>query len=246
MPLHQTRLAARRNAGPYLRVREVAGLRHLENLSFRSLDNTRISPEMYRLAIELAKAATGSQEAESALQEADVVGHQPGAGRGVGQPRACRVGVRYAQMPKRGLGLMLYMFRPTLCRWHAYLPCATTHMPCCVPPPLCSTLRTTCVQIEAYNLQTFMRDANVTGPNPGLASLIDMVAELVLPAMELRPAWREATLREVRVDRSVCISVRGDCWSLPFAAITLCHDMSFKSRFPHSSVSNCGGPTACH
>ncbi|GFR40315.1 hypothetical protein Agub_g851, partial [Astrephomene gubernaculifera] len=108
-----------RNAGPYLRVQKVPGIRHLENLSFRTLDGSRISPEMYRLAIQLAQAAGGGGDAEEALDKRE--------------------------------------------------------------------------KIESYDLEAFMRDAHLAGPpaTPGLASLIDIVAELVAPNLELRPHWAE-------------------------------------------------------
>ncbi|GLI70134.1 hypothetical protein VaNZ11_014942 [Volvox africanus] len=114
-----------RNAGPYLRVLKVPGIRHLENLSFRTLDNTRISPEMYRLAIQLAQAAAGGGDAEEALEKRD--------------------------------------------------------------------------KIECYDLEAFMNDVGMTGPSPGLASLIDIVAELVCPNLELRPHWAELTSLQVYV-----------------------------------------------
>ncbi|KAG2488784.1 hypothetical protein HYH03_012781 [Edaphochlamys debaryana] len=114
-----------RNAGPYLRVRQVPGIRHLENLAFRTLDATRISPEQYRLAIQLAQAAAGVGEAEAALEERD--------------------------------------------------------------------------KIEAYDLEKFMADAGLAGPpaTPGLASFIDIVAELVAPGLELRPPWHELDAKQV-------------------------------------------------
>ncbi|PNH03332.1 Transcription elongation factor spt-6, partial [Tetrabaena socialis] len=114
-----------RNAGPYLRVRHVPGIRHLENLSFRTLDNSRISPEMYRLAIQLATQASGLGEAEAALEERE--------------------------------------------------------------------------KIESYDLEVFMREAGLAGPpaTPGLATLIDIVAELVCPGLELRPPWAELTPLQV-------------------------------------------------
>ncbi|KAG2429563.1 hypothetical protein HXX76_010798 [Chlamydomonas incerta] len=114
-----------RNCGAYLRVRQVPGIRHLENLSFRTLDNSRISPEHYRIAIQLAQAATGVGEAEAALEERD--------------------------------------------------------------------------KIESFDLERFMADAAAEGkPLPvGLPTLIDIVAELVCPAMELRPAWQEISARQV-------------------------------------------------
>ncbi|GLC44284.1 hypothetical protein PLESTB_000760900 [Pleodorina starrii] len=112
-----------RNAGPYLRVLKVPGVRHLENLSFRTLDNTRISPEMYRLAIQLAQAAAGGGDAEEALEKRD--------------------------------------------------------------------------KIECYDLEAFMNDIGLTGPSPGLASLIDIVAELVCPNLELRPPWPELNTLQV-------------------------------------------------
>ncbi|KAG2438290.1 hypothetical protein HYH02_010988 [Chlamydomonas schloesseri] len=114
-----------RNCGAYLRVRQVPGIRHLENLSFRTLDNTRISPEHYRIAIQLAQAATGVGEAEAALEERE--------------------------------------------------------------------------KIESFDLEKFMSDAAAEGkPLPvGLPTLIDIVAELVCPAMELRPPWQEISPRQV-------------------------------------------------
>ena len=80
---HAPNLTPPRNCGAYLRVRQVPGIRHLENLSFRTLDNSRISPEHYRIAIQLAQAATGVGEAEAALEERDKVG---GEGGGVPEP----------------------------------------------------------------------------------------------------------------------------------------------------------------
>lgn len=54
-------------------------------------------------------------------------------------------------------------------------------------------------QIECYDLERFMSDQNMAGPpsTPGLPTLIDIVAELVAPGFELRPAWAELTQRQV-------------------------------------------------
>ena len=53
------------------------------------------------------------------------------------------------------------------------------------------------MQVEDYDLISFMEANNVTGPSPGLASLIDIVAELVAPAMEVRQAWTELTPKQM-------------------------------------------------
>eukprot|EP00198_Chlamydomonas_reinhardtii_P008324 XP_001697661.1 glycine rich protein [Chlamydomonas reinhardtii] len=57
------------------------------------------------------------------------------------------------------------------------------------------------LRIESFDLEKFMSDAAAEGkPLPvGLPTLIDIVAELVCPAMELRPAWQEISPRQVKI-----------------------------------------------
>ncbi len=80
---------------------KVPGIRHLENLSFRTLDNTRISPEMYRLAIQLAQAAAGAGDAEEALEKRDKVGRGE---RGRGMWQGVTVGRRLGLTALRSAG----------------------------------------------------------------------------------------------------------------------------------------------
>lgn len=57
-----------RNCGSFIRVTN-AGLQHLANMEFRQLDDTRVQPESYRLALAVCEKAIGEEDVEAAVEE---------------------------------------------------------------------------------------------------------------------------------------------------------------------------------